>query len=148
MGSNYNAFSPNCSLGSCSYADEFTIVAGDALFELQATLCTIGCDPMKNTCNAAEQGTEPLKEPLDLTGYSEINLYVRYICIPDLIGQLRGAPVLPLENGEVIFLFPEEFFNGIVGEVEGEIEIVYQNGRIVTSIDKVKFNVISDFSGS
>jgi len=123
------------------YQSTFCLIAGDAKTALYVHLKNVRCKE-----GASEEDPSTWKS-LNIAGYKFITMYARNIDDHSLNFTLHGYPVAPLKNGNVVFLFHKGVLDCISGEWEGEVEIEYKTGRIVTAIEWVKFLINEDFSG-
>lgn len=120
---------------------EFCIIAGNAKTALYVTLWNVRCRD-----DVSEFEPESWI-PLNIAGYKYITLYARNMNNHDEVFIVHGYPVAPLENGKVVFLFQEKSLDCRGGVYEGEVEIEFKDGRIVTAIEWVMLKIVEDFSG-
>jgi len=136
MSSNFATFSPNCLDSVC--ANEIKLVQGDDLLELKIHLqdseCTYGSI------------TPPELEDVDLTNYQHIYLRLRERRSKVLVATMEGVGVAPLVEGRCIIPIAAGTTENLVGKYDGEIEVVYQTGRILTVYDLVAFDIREDFT--
>ena len=129
--------------GDCPviYGTKFCMFAGDSGAELKVHLRTV-------RCKEGEFEDDPSTwEPLNINGYKFITLYLRNRTTRDHFMSIYGYPITPMRNGNVVFRMPDHIFDCVSGEYEGEVEVEYWTGRIVTAIEKVLMEVHEDFSG-
>jgi hypothetical protein len=129
--------------GDCPvvYGAKFCMFSGDAGAELKVHLRTVRC---KEGHSEEDPSTW---EPLNINGYKFITLYLRDRNTKTHFMTIHGYPISPMREGNVIFRMPEHIFDCASGEYEGEVEVEYWTGRIVTAIEKVLLEVHEDFSG-
>jgi hypothetical protein len=134
---------PNANDNACPviYGAKFCMFAGDSGSELKVHLRTVRC---KEGHSEEDPSTW---EPLNINGYKFITLYLRDTQTKEHFMTIHGYPVSPMREGNVVFRMPEHVFDCASGEYEGEVEVEYWTGRIVTAIEKVLLEVREDFSG-
>ena len=131
----------NEGLGCRMHNADICIIAGNAKTALYVQLWNVRC---REDISEADPSTWI---PLSIAGYKHITSYIRKMDDHDEKFILHGYPVAPLAGGKVVFLFHEGVLDCAGGIYEGEVEIEYKNGRIVTAIEWFKLRIEEDFSG-
>lgn len=125
-----------------SYLETINLVKGDDLPSLEIIL---------RDSNAAATGqTLDLGNPttwafLDLTEVNTVKLKMRRHGIETLIDTISFTKVSPFTNGKVIMSWGSTTLDDGVGDYEGEIEITYTDGKVLTVPDLLKFNLRAQF---
>tara|TARA_R110002012_G_scaffold231277_2_gene403960 strand:+ start:207 stop:587 length:381 start_codon:yes stop_codon:yes gene_type:complete len=125
-----------------SYLETINLVKGDDLPSLEIIL---------RDSNAAATGqTLDLGDPttwafLDLTEVNTVKLKMRRHGIETLIDTISFTKVSPFTNGKVIMSWGSTTLDDGVGDYEGEIEITYTDGKVLTVPDLLKFNLRAQF---
>jgi hypothetical protein len=122
-----------------AYLDTIKLVTGDTLPDLRFQLKDSATSPDGVTYDENEPSTWA---PLDLTD-ATVKLRIRQIGETTITAEITGI-VSDAANGIALFAFTNNSFTES-GLYEGEIEVSYAGGGILTMYDLVKFNVRSDF---
>ena len=85
---------------------------------------------------------------LNLDGYVNIYMYLKKVGEVEAEFRIECVGVTPLTDGNVLLCWPEDVLADISGRYEGEFEVRYSNGRIVTTYQPIKFDIRNDFSGN
>jgi hypothetical protein len=122
-----------------AYLDTIKLVTGDTLPDLRFQLKDSATSPDGVAYDENEPSTWA---PLDLTD-ATVKLRIRQIGETTITAEITGI-VSDAANGIALFAFTNNSFTES-GLYEGEIEVSYAGGGILTMYDLVKFNVRSDF---
>ncbi len=135
MSSTFHSFSPN-SLES-DYLYIFNISTGDSRIEFLVELKDAKCD--------SESDIDKM-DPLDLTDLQSAVMKVRLIGSTEIADEVTDSVVYggPLE-GMMLMITGNDFLDGVAGEYEGEIELTFTDGRVLTVEDLVKIVLKEDF---
>tara|TARA_R110000803_G_scaffold189457_1_gene251942 strand:+ start:5150 stop:5530 length:381 start_codon:yes stop_codon:yes gene_type:complete len=125
-----------------AYYKPINLVKGDDLPLLEITL---------RNSNEAVAGTvlsltDPTTwNPLDLTDMTAVVMKFRAIgstATPISISCVRQTPYA---DGKILMAWGATTLDGVAGDYEGEIEITYNGGSVLTIADKFKFIVRDQF---
>ena len=128
-------------LGCRMHNADICVIAGNAKTALYARLWNVRC---REDISEADPSTWL---PLNIAGYKYITAYIRKMDDHDEFFVLHGYPIAPLNGGKVVFLFHEGVLDCVGGIYEGEVEIEFKTGRIVTAIEWFRLRIEEDFSG-
>ncbi len=137
MSSNFHSFSPNL-INDVTYLYVFEFVAGDSKVEFEIFV-------KKESC---EDGEIPISDmgPFDLTDFASAIMKIRAIGGSEIIEEITQAVVSgdPTE-GVLLMMSDDNFIDDEPGEYEGEIQITFTDGRVLTIKDLVKFIIKGEF---
>jgi len=125
-----------------AYYKPINLVKGDDLPLLQITL---------RDSNEAATGqvlslTNPLTwKPIDLTDITHVRLKYRKIGTAVPLITILGTRQTPFANGVVTIAWGLTDLDGTSGDYEGEIELTYTGGKVLTISDMFKFIVRDQF---
>jgi hypothetical protein len=124
-----------------AYYETINLVAGDDKPEINLTL---------KDANTAAPGLildpddSDTWAPIDITE-AAVNVKFRALGNSTVLDTLNCVRVAPFTSGICYMPWNLSTLDVAAGVYEGEIEIVYDNGRILTLFDKLKFKVRGDF---
>ena len=141
---NYSSFSPNAVSGATDYYPTINLVSDDALTELDIVLKD------SNTKLAGAATLDPTDSAtwalIDLSASTTIvTMKMRKVNTTDIVTSNICTIVPPYTDGHVIMSWGVSGLAGLSGEYEGEIEVAYATGKIVTVQDLLHFSVRDDF---
>ena len=84
-------------------------------------------------------------EPLDLTNMSTIKMKFKKIGTTTPVHTITCTKNLPYTDGVIVMAWGLTTLDGEAGDYEGEIEITFVGGKILTIADKFKFIVREQF---
>ena len=125
-----------------AYYETINLVKGDDLPALEIIL---------RDSNAAASGqTLDLGDPttwafLNLTNVNAVKLKIRRQGIETLVDIITFTRVQPYTDGKVIMDWGLTTLDDGIGDYEGEIEITYTDGKVLTVPDLLKFNLRAQF---
>ena len=125
-----------------AYYETINLVKGDDLPALEIIL---------RDSNAAASGqTLDLGNPstwafLNLTNVNAVKLKIRRQGIETLVDTITFTRVQPYTDGKVIMDWGLTTLDDGIGDYEGEIEITYTDGKVLTVPDLLKFNLRAQF---
>lgn len=125
-----------------NYYDTIRLVSGNTLPELNITLRDSNTAASGQTLDATDPTTW---EIINLTSVATVVMKFRKIGSTVLKATLPCTIVTPAINGNVIMQWTSASLDGIVGEYEGEILITYNNGKIISVRDLLKFDIRAGF---
>lgn len=125
-----------------AYYNTIKLVAGDDLPELDITLRDSNLEAVGTTLDITDTETW---RPIDLSSISTINLKFRKIGATTLTATIPCTKVAPYTDGHVIMNWGLTDLDSISGDYEAEIELVYNNGKVMSVVDLLKFDVRTGF---
>tara|TARA_R110002012_G_scaffold75369_1_gene190470 strand:+ start:158 stop:538 length:381 start_codon:yes stop_codon:yes gene_type:complete len=125
-----------------AYYETINLVTGDDLPALEIVL--------RDSTAAASGQTLDLGDPstwstLNLTDVNAVKLKMRREGIETLVDTITFTRVQPYTGGKVIMDWGSTTLDDGVGNYEGEIEITYTDGKVLTVPDLLKFNLRAQF---
>jgi len=124
-----------------AFYDTVQLVAGDDRPEINFTI---------RDSNTAATGVnlDPCDEttwaPLDITG-TTIKMKFRALGSTTLLDTITCLKVAPYSDGACIMWWNPTTLDVAAGTYEGELEITYSDGTVLTVFDKLKFKVRGEF---
>jgi len=141
--SNFHSFSPNeLNTATVQYYPTIELVAGDNQPVLNITLKDSNTALSGQTLDANNHATWAL---IDLSGASHVKMKFRKIDSTTIIETITCSVVSPASNGNVTMTWSNTTLSGASGMYEGEITITYNDGRIQTVRDLLKFDIRAGF---
>ena len=125
-----------------AYYKPINLVKGDDLPLLEITL---------RDSNEADTGkvlslTNPdTWKPMDLSNVNTVHMKFRRIDQTGTTHNLSCTKQTPLSGGVILLSWGLTTLDGSAGDYEGEIELVFNNNRVLTIADKFKFIVREQF---
>ena len=141
--SNFHSFSPN-NLGTSTseYYPIIELVAGDTLPELNITLKDSNTALSGQTLDAANHATWAI---ISLATATSVTMKFRKIDSTTILETITCSIVSPPTNGNVILTWSANTLTGANGMYEGEISITYNDGKVSTVRDLLKFDIRAGF---
>lgn len=140
---NYNSFSPNAVSGATEYYPTINLVSDDALTELDIVIKDSNTAAAGETLDASDSSTWA---PINLSASTTIvTMKMRKVNTTDIVTSITCTLVPPYTAGHVIMSWGVSGLAGLSGEYEGEIEVAYATGKIVTVQDLLRFHIRADF---
>lgn len=141
--SNFHSFSPN-NLGTSTseYYPIIELVAGDTLPELNITLKDSNTALSGQTLDAANHATWAI---ISLATATSVTMKFRKIDSTTILETITCSIVSPPTNGNVILTWSANTLTGASGMYEGEISITYNDGKVSTVRDLLKFDIRAGF---
>ena len=141
----YSTFSNNATIYNGGVLDDtqtIKLISGDQLQALKISL-------KQWSCKEVDGDTIPLKDwdDFDLRRLSAVTFYFKKYGVED--GQYlfeQECVIMDLKTGVVIMFFPIDSLDGLLGDYEGQIQITFDNNRIVTVSNKIYFNITKRFN--
>jgi hypothetical protein len=125
-----------------AYYDTINLVAGDDKPEINFTLRDSNTAAGGFVLDPDDSSTWA---PLNLTG-ATVRVKFRKLGSTTTLDTMTCVGVVPLTNGVCYMPWNLTTLDVTAGTYEGEIELEYSDGRILTVYDKLKFKVRSEFS--
>ena len=140
---NFHSFSPNDVTSSVvQYYSTIELVAGDTMPELNIILKDSNTALSGQTLDAANHATWAI---ISLAAVDTVTMKFRKTDTTTILETLPGSIVGDGTAGNVIMTWLADTLSGAEGIYEGEIEITYDNGKISTVRDLLKFDVRAGF---
>jgi len=140
---NFHSFSPNDVTSSVvQYYSTIELVAGDTMPELNIILKDSNTALSGQTLDAANHATWAI---ISLAAVDTVTMKFRKTDTTTILETLPGSIVGDGTAGNVIMTWLSDTLTGAEGIYEGEIEITYDNGKISTVRDLLKFDVRAGF---
>ena len=140
---NFHSFSPNDVTSSVvQYYSTIELVAGDTMPELNIILKDSNTALSGQTLDAANHATWAI---ISLAAVDTVTMKFRKTDTTTILETLPGSIVGDGTAGNVIMTWLANTLSGAEGLYEGEIEITYDNGKISTVRDLLKFDVRAGF---
>ena len=140
---NFHSFSPNDVTSSVvQYYSTIELVAGDTMPELNIILKDSNTALAGQTLDAANHATWAI---ISLAAVSTVKMKFRKADTTTILETITCSIVSPASNGNVIMTWLADTLADAEGMYEGEIEITYDNGKISTVRDLLKFDVRAGF---
>ena len=140
---NFHSFSPNDVTSSVvQYYSTIELVAGDTMPELNIILKDSNTALSGQTLDATDHATWAI---ISLAAVDTVTMKFRKTDTTTILETLPGSIVGDGTAGNVIMTWLSDTLTGAEGIYEGEIEITYDNGKISTVRDLLKFDVRAGF---
>ena len=140
---NFHSFSPNDVTSSVvQYYSTIELVAGDTMPELNIILKDSNTALSGQTLDAANHATWAI---ISLAAVDTVTMKFRKTDTTTILETLPGSIVGDGTAGNVIMTWLADTLASAEGIYEGEIEITYDNGKISTVRDLLKFDVRAGF---
>jgi len=140
---NFHSFSPNDVTSSVvQYYSTIELVAGDTMPELDIILKDSNTALSGQTLDATNHATWAI---ISLAAVDTVTMKFRKTDTTTILETLPGSIVGDGTAGNVIMTWLADTLTGADGIYEGEIEITYDNGKISTVRDLLKFDVRAGF---
>jgi hypothetical protein len=140
---NFQSFSPNdIDSSTVQYYSIIELVAGDTMPELNIILKDSNIALSGQTLDATDHATWAI---ISLAAVDTVTMKFRKTDTTTILETLPGSIVGDGTAGNVIMTWLADTLTGADGIYEGEIEITYDNGKISTVRDLLKFDVRAGF---
>ena len=125
-----------------AYYETINLVTGDDLPALEIVLRDSTAAARGQTLDVGDPSTWSF---LNLTNVNAVKLKMRREGIETLVDTITFTRVQPYTDGKVIMDWGSATLDDGVGNYEGEIEITYTDGKVLTVPDLLKFNLRAQF---
>ena len=125
-----------------AYYKGINLVKGDDLPALEIILRDSNLADTGKTLDITDASTW---SPLDLTDVSAVKLKFRKIDTTTLLSTISFTRIMPYTSGKIVMDWGSTTLDVDAGNYEGEIEITYTNGKVLTVPDKFKFIIRDQF---
>ena len=140
---NFHSFSPNdIDSSTVQYYTVIELVAGDTMPELDIIIKDSNTALSGETLDAADHTTWDI---ISLAAVNTVTMKFRKKDTTTILETLPGSIVGDGTAGNVIMTWTANTLANAEGIYEGEIEITYDNGKISTIRDLLKFDVRAGF---
>ena len=124
-----------------AYYKDINLVKGDDLPALEIVLRDSNKAASGQTLDIGDASTW---SPIDLTNVSAVRLKIREIGSTTLADTITFTIINPATDGKVVMDWGSTTLD-IHGDYEGEVEMTYSNGKVLTVPDKFKFIIRDQF---
>jgi len=124
-----------------AYYKDINLVKGDDLPALEIVLRDSNKAASGQTLDIGDASTWA---PIDLTNVSAVRLKFREIGSTTLADTITFTILSPATDGKIIMDWGSTTLD-IHGDYEGEVEMTYSNGKVLTVPDKFKFIIRDQF---
>lgn len=124
-----------------AYYDTINVVAGDTKPEVNLTLKDKNTAASGMTLDPDDSDTW---EVIDLSG-ATVRVYFRALGGSEILDTLNCTLVSGGSGGQCFMVWNSDTLDVDAGTYEGEIEITFSDGNVLTIFDKLKFKVRADF---
>jgi len=124
-----------------AYYKDINLVKGDDLPALEIVLRDSNKAASGQTLDIGDASTW---SPIDLTNVSAVRLKFREIGSTTLADTITFTIINPATDGKIIMDWGSTTLD-IHGDYEGEVEMTYSNGKVLTVPDKFKFIIRDQF---
>lgn len=125
------------------YMNTIDLVQGDDLPSIEITLRDSNKALDSNT--VLDQGNPDTWAVLDLSAVTHVKLKYRRMGSTNLIDTIPFVIENPPTQGKITLVWNLTSLDDGTGEYEGEIEILYTDGKFMTITDKMRFDVRGGF---
>ena len=125
------------------YMNTIDLVQGDDLPSIEITLRD--SNKALNSNTVLDQGNPDTWAVLDLSAVTHVKLKYRRMGSTNLIDTIPFVIENPPTDGKITLVWNLTSLDDGTGEYEGEIEILYSDGKFMTITDKMRFDVRGGF---
>ncbi len=125
-----------------AYYDSINLVKGDDLPSLEIILRDSNTAASGQTLDIGDVNTW---SPIDLTNFTTVRFKFRKIGSTTLVDTISMTKVAPYTDGKVVMDWGLTTLDDGAGDYEGEIEMIYTDGKVLTVPDKFKFIIRDQF---
>ena len=125
------------------YMNTIDLVQGDDLPSIEITLRD--SNKALNSNTVLDQGNPDTWAVLDLSAVTHVKLIYRRMGSTNLIDTIPFVIENPPTAGKITLVWNLTSLDDGTGEYEGEIEILYSDGKFMTITDKMRFDVRGGF---
>ena len=125
-----------------AYYKPINLVKGDDLPFLEITLRDSNSAAVGQTLNVTDPATW---KPIDLTNVATVKFKFRKIGTSALLATIACTQLVPYIDGKITMNWGLTTLDDGYGDYEGEIEITYDDAKVLTIPDRFKFVVRDQF---
>jgi hypothetical protein len=125
-----------------AYLETINLVKGDDLPALEIILRDSNAAATGQTLDLGDSTTWAA---MNLSDVNVVKLKVRKVGLEALIDTINFTRIQPYANGKIVMDWGSTTLDSGFGDYEGEVEITYTNGKVLTVPDLFKFNIREQF---
>ena len=125
-----------------AYLETINLVKGDDLPALEIILRDSNAAASGQTLDLGDSTTWAA---MNLSDVNVVKLKVRKVGLEALIDTINFTRIQPYANGKIVMDWGSTTLDSGFGDYEGEVEITYTNGKVLTVPDLFKFNIREQF---
>jgi hypothetical protein len=125
-----------------AYLETINLVKGDDLPALEIILRDSNLAASGQTLDLGDSTTWAA---MNLSDVNVVKLKVRKVGLEALIDTINFTRIQPYANGKIVMDWGSTTLDSGFGDYEGEIEITYTDGKVLTVPDLFKFNIREQF---
>jgi len=125
-----------------AYLETINLVKGDDLPALEIILRDSNLAAAGKTLDLGDSTTW---SAMNLSDVNVVRLKVRKVGLETLIDSINFTRIQPYANGKIVMDWGSTTLDNGFGDYEGEVEITYTNGKVLTVPELFKFNIREQF---
>ena len=125
-----------------AYLETINLVKGDDLPALEIILRDSNLAASGQTLDLGDSTTWAA---MNLSDVNVVKLKVRKVGLEALIDTINFTRIQPYANGKIVMDWGSTTLDNGFGDYEGEVEITYTDGKVLTVPDLFKFNIREQF---
>tara|TARA_R110001606_G_scaffold376035_1_gene534511 strand:+ start:328 stop:708 length:381 start_codon:yes stop_codon:yes gene_type:complete len=125
-----------------AYLETINLVKGDDLPALEIILRDSNAAASGQTLDLGDSTTWAA---MNLSDVNVVKLKVRKVGLEALIDTINFTRIQPYANGKIVMDWGSTTLDSGFGDYEGEVEITYTDGKVLTVPDLFKFNIREQF---
>ena len=125
-----------------AYLETINLVKGDDLPALEIILRDSNLAASGQTLDLGDSTTWAA---MNLSDVNVVKLKVRKVGLEALVDTINFTRIQPYANGKIVMDWGSTTLDSGFGDYEGEVEITYTNGKVLTVPDLFKFNIREQF---
>ena len=125
-----------------AYLETINLVKGDDLPALEIILRDSNTAAAGKTLDLGDSTTWVA---MNLSDVNVVKLKVRKVGLEALVDTINFTRIQPYANGKIVMDWGSTTLDSGFGDYEGEVEITYTDGKVLTVPDLFKFNIREQF---
>ena len=125
-----------------AYLETINLVKGDDLPALEIILRDSN---LAATGQTLDLGDSTTWAAMNLADVNVVRLKVRKVGLETLVDTINFTRIQPYANGKIVMDWGSTTLDSGFGDYEGEVEITYTDGKVLTVPDLFKFNIREQF---
>jgi hypothetical protein len=125
-----------------AYLETINLVKGDDLPALEIILRDSNTAASGQTLDLGDSTTWAA---MNLSDVNVVKLKVRKVGLEALVDTINFTRIQPYANGKIVMDWGSTTLDSGFGDYEGEVEITYTDGKVLTVPDLFKFNIREQF---